>query len=156
MFPAAETVKPISTLDRVLDDLYWIGVSAGVGAGVGVLLAGLLNATPLGRAAGVVLAAAAGGLFGFLVDNLDEIAGGALGGILGAAAAAIVALGTLRRGGTRAGTAAIFGLGGIAVAALAFVPAVGYLEALGLPLVAARLRKRGGERYAGLRILARD
>jgi len=33
---------------------------------------------------------------------------------------------------------------------------LGYVEALGLPALAARLRKRGGERYAGLRILARD
>jgi hypothetical protein len=140
----------------VLRDLYWIGVSAGVAAGVGVLLAGLLNATPLGRAAGVVLAAAAGVLFGLLVDNLDEAVGGGVGGILGAAAAATIAVGTLRRGGTRGGTAAIFGLGGVAVALLAFVPALGYLEALGLPALAARLRQRGGERYAGLRILARD
>ena len=140
----------------VLGDLYWIGVSAGVGAGVGVLLAGLLNATPLGRVAGIVLAAAAGVLFGLLVDNLDEAVGGGIGGILGAFAAATIALGTLRRGGTRGGTAALFGLGGIAVAALAFVPALGYVEALGLPALAARLRQRGGERYAGLRILARD
>jgi hypothetical protein len=140
----------------VLSDLYWIGVSAGVAAGVGVLLAGLLNATPLGRVAGIVLAAAAGVLFGLLVDNLDEAVGGGIGGTLGALAAATIALGTLRRGGTRAGTAALFGLGGVAVAALAFVPVLGYVEALGLPALAARLRQRGGERYAGLRILARD
>ncbi len=140
----------------MLGDLYWIGVSAGVAAGVGVLVTGLLNATPLGRVAGVVLAAASGVLFGLLVDNIDEAVGGGLGGILGALAGATIAFGTLRRGGTRAGTAALFGLGGLAVAALAFVPGLGYVEALGLPALAARLRQRGGERYAGLRILARD
>ena len=44
----------------------------------------------------------------------------------------------------------------IVVAALALIPGVGYLEALALPALGARLRRRGGERYAGLRILARD
>ena len=45
--------------------------------------------------------------------------------------------------------------GGV-VAALGLIPGVGYLEALALPALGARIRRRGGERYAGLRILARD
>jgi hypothetical protein len=44
----------------------------------------------------------------------------------------------------------------LALAALAFVPALGYLEAAAVPLVGGRLRRRAGSRYAGLRILARD
>jgi hypothetical protein len=44
----------------------------------------------------------------------------------------------------------------VVVAALAFVPVVGYLEALALPAFAARLRRRAPERYAGLRTLAKD
>jgi hypothetical protein len=36
------------------------------------------------------------------------------------------------------------------------VPALGYLEAVALPALAARLRRRSPERYAGLRTLARD
>jgi hypothetical protein len=35
------------------------------------------------------------------------------------------------------------------------VPALGYLEALALPVLAARLRRRMPERYAGLRTLAK-
>jgi hypothetical protein len=43
----------------------------------------------------------------------------------------------------------------VAVAALAFVPVVGYLEAVVVPALAARLRRRTAERYAGLRSLAK-
>ena len=44
----------------------------------------------------------------------------------------------------------------VVTAALAWVPVVGYVEALTLPWVAARIRRRAPERYAGLRSLARD
>jgi hypothetical protein len=44
----------------------------------------------------------------------------------------------------------------VILAALAFVPLVGYLEAVLLPAAAARLRGRAGKRHAGLRILAKD
>ncbi len=44
----------------------------------------------------------------------------------------------------------------VVLAALALVPAVGFLEALGVPALAARLRRRSPERYEGLRTLARD
>jgi hypothetical protein len=43
----------------------------------------------------------------------------------------------------------------LVVAGLAWIPAVGYLEALALPALAARLRRRAPERYAGLRTLAK-
>ena len=42
----------------------------------------------------------------------------------------------------------------MAVALLALVPLVGYLEFLALPVLAIRLRRRRPERYAGLRTLA--
>jgi hypothetical protein len=42
------------------------------------------------------------------------------------------------------------------LAGLAFVPVLGYLEALLLPVLAARLRARANKRHAGLRILAKD
>jgi hypothetical protein len=64
--------------------------------------------------------------------------------------------GTLQRGGTRVGTATLVGLGAIVLAALALIPGVGYAEAVVIPALATRLRRRNGERYAGLRILARD
>jgi uncharacterized membrane protein len=62
----------------------------------------------------------------------------------------------LRRGGTWLGTAAFIGLAAVVLAALAWIPAVGYLEVAVVPALAARLRGRAPERYAGLRSLARD
>jgi hypothetical protein len=67
-----------------------------------------------------------------------------------------VVRGALRRGGTTGGTGILVGLAGVGLAALALVPVVGYLEAIGIPAFAARLRRRQPERYAGLRSLARD
>ena len=64
--------------------------------------------------------------------------------------------GTLGRGGTRGGTAALGVLAGLLLALLALVPVVGLLEAVGVPVVAARARKRRPARHAGLRSLARD
>ena len=43
-----------------MGDWYTIGLALGIGAALGVLFAGLLSSTPLGRAAAVVLAGAAG------------------------------------------------------------------------------------------------
>jgi hypothetical protein len=48
------------------------------------------------------------------------------------------------------------GLASLLLAALALIPVVGFLEAVGLPAFGARARRREGERYAGLRSLARD
>ena len=65
-------------------------------------------------------------------------------------------LGTTNRSGARFGPAVFFGIAALVIAALAWVPVVGYLEALVVPALAARLRRRAPERYAGLRSLARD
>jgi hypothetical protein len=43
----------------------------------------------------------------------------------------------------------------VVLAGLAFVPVVGYIEAVLVPALAARARRRAGERYAGLRTLAK-
>ena len=67
------------------------------------------------------------------------------------AAAATVAWIALRRL-SRAAFPAAF----LAFAALAFVPIVGYVEAVTTPLVGERLRRRAGEKHAGLRVLAKD
>jgi hypothetical protein len=63
--------------------------------------------------------------------------------------------GALRRGGTAGGTAALVAVAALVAAGLAWIPVVGYLEALALPAFAARLRRREPERYAGLRTLAK-
>jgi hypothetical protein len=105
---------------------------------------------------GVALAAVAAIAVGFLVWNWPEAVGGAVGALCGAIGAMPLVAGALRRGGTRGGTAALLGLASLAGAALAFVPVVGYLEALAVPLLGLRLRRRAPDRHAGLRSLARD
>jgi hypothetical protein len=139
-----------------MGDWYTIGLALGLGIALGTLFAGVLSATPLGRAAAVVLAAAAGALAGTLVEDWTELVAGGAGGAVGAAGAAIVVAGALRRGGTRAGLALIVGAVALGLAALAFVPVAGYLEAVVLPFLAVRLRRTQAERYAGLRTLAKD
>jgi hypothetical protein len=137
-------------------DWYWIGVCAGLGVGIGVLLAGLLAGTRTAVTAALVLAAGAGVAVGFGIGEWDEAVGGGAGGTLGAIGAAHVVAGTLRRGGARFGTAVFLAVPALVLAALAWVPAMGYLEAVLVPALAARLRGRAPERYAGLRSLARD
>src|SRR5438105_1187572 len=140
---------------------YWIGVCAGLGAGIGVLLAGLAGATRAALIAAGVVALAAGAGAGYAIDRWQpgswgDVVAGILGGLAGALGAATIVRGALRRGGTRGGTATLVALGALAVAGLAWVPALGYLEVLALPTFAARLRRRAPERYAGLRTLAKD
>jgi hypothetical protein len=136
---------------------YWIGVSAGLGAAAGVFIAGLSARAAV--VAGAVAAAAGVGL-GFAIDawqpgGWGDVAAGAAGGLLAALGAAVIVRGALRRGGTRGGTAVLVAGAALIAAGLAWVPVVGYLEALALPLFAARLRRRQPERYAGLRTLAK-
>jgi hypothetical protein len=135
---------------------YWIGVCAGLGVGIGVLLAGFLAGTRTALIAALVLAAAAGVGVGLVIGEWNEAIGGAAGGVLGVVGAAQLVAGTLRRGGARFGTAVFVGLAALLLAALAWVPAAGYLEGVLVPTLAARLRRRAPERYAGLRSLAKD
>lgn len=139
-----------------MGDWYTIGTALGLGIAFGVLFAGLLAATRLGRLAAIVLAGAAGAVAGVLIEDWTELLAGGLAGLVGAAAAVVIVAGALRRGGTRLGIALIVGVSAIGLAALAFVPVMGYLEAIGLPALAARLRRTHAERYAGLRSLAKD
>ena len=139
-----------------MGDWYTIGLALGLGTALGTLFAGLLSSTPLGRIAAIVLAGAAGALVGFLIEDWTELLAGALGGVVGAASAAVIVSGAFRRGGTRSGLALIVAALAAGLAGLAFVPGAGYLEAVALPVLAARLRRTQADRYAGLRSLARD
>ena len=136
---------------------YWIGVSAGLGAAAGLLVAGVAA-----RAAAVAaaVATAAGLGLGFAVDawqpgGVGDWIVGAAGGLLGGLGALVIVRGALRRGGTPGGTAVLVAGAALLAGGLAFVPVLGYLEALALPALAARLRRRAPERYAGLRTLAK-
>ncbi|HUJ56026.1 MAG TPA: hypothetical protein VLW49_08585 [Gaiellaceae bacterium] len=140
---------------------YWIGVSAGLGAALGVLVAGAVGAvrTVLLASAVAALLAGAGlgwGIHEWQAGGWGDVGGGAAGGVLGLLGAAQIVAGALRRGGTRGGTATLVTGGALVAAGLAFIPVLGYLEALALPALALRLRRSQPERYAGLRTLARD
>ena len=139
-----------------MGDWYWIGVCAGLGVAIGVVLAALLGGARSRLAIALVLAGGAGVLVGLAIGEWDEAIGGGAGGVLGALGAAQVVTGTVRRGGTRFGIAVFAAIAAIALAALAWIPIVGYIEATVVPAFAARLRGRLPERYAGLRSLARD
>jgi hypothetical protein len=126
---------------------YWIGVAIGFGVAIGVFAGGVLGASSVGTVVAAVIAAALGGLAGWEIGGMGEIIGGAAG-------ASRLLQGTLRTGGTRAGTAVLLGAAAVVLAALALVPALGYLEAIAVPALGVRLRRRTPERYAGLRSLA--
>lgn len=133
---------------------YWIGVSAGLGAAIGVLVAGFAarGAAIVGLLAGAGVGYA---IHAWQPGSWADIVAAALGGALAGLGAAVIVRGALRRGGTRGGTAILVAGAALVAAGLAFVPVAGYLEALALPVFAARLRRRQPERYAGLRTLAK-
>jgi hypothetical protein len=141
---------------------YWIGVSAGLGAAVGILIAAAMGAAVrLVIVAAGVVAVLAGLAVGYGIDQWQPggwgdivlAAGGALAGLLGAVQ---TVSGALRRGGTRVGTATLVVGAAVLVAAVAWIPIAGYVVALALLALAALLRRARPERYAGLRTLARD
>jgi hypothetical protein len=123
-------------MDGLLD-WYLLGVALGLGVAAG---AGRLG----GRAArALAVAALVGGLvIAFFAGSAvwaGPFAGLALGVLF------------LRHLSREASLAATLGLG-----ALALVPALGYVESLGAPLLGRRLTRRAESRYAGLRVLAKD
>jgi hypothetical protein len=133
-------------------DWYTIGILVGLGASMGVAATGVLRRALVGLVVAVAVAVAIGLVFG----QWDEAIGGAVGAACGAIGSAPLVRGALRRGGTRGGTALLLTLAAVVGAGLAFVPVLGYLEALAVPALGARLRARAPERHAGLRSLARD
>jgi len=141
---------------------YWIGVSAGLGAAVGMLVAAWVGvAVRVVLVMAGVAAVLAGGLVGFGIDEWQpggwpDIALGAGGALAGILAAAPTVSGALRRGGSRIATGTLVVGAALVVAALAWVPVAGYAIAVALLALAVLLRRARPERYAGLRTLARD
>jgi hypothetical protein len=133
-------------------DWYSIGILVGLGASIGVASVGTLRRT----LPALVVAVAVAVVLGFAFAQWEEAVGGFVGAACGALGSAPLVSGTLRRGGTRGGTATLLALAALVGAALAFVPVVGYLEALAVPVLGARLRRRSPDRHAGLRSLAKD
>jgi uncharacterized transporter YbjL len=135
-----------------MGDWYTIGILVGVGAALGLAASGALRRVLVA----LVLSAAIAVAVGLVFAQWDEAAGGAIGALCGSLGSSPLVAGALRRGGTRGGTALILALAALVGAGLAFVPVVGYLEALAVPVLGARLRRRSPDKHAGLRTLARD
>ena len=135
-----------------MGDWYTIGILVGVGAALGVAATGVARRALVGLVPAIAIALA----IGFAFAQWDQAVGGLVGATCGALGSAPLVAGALRRGGTRGGTALLLGLVALAGAALAFVPVLGYLEAVAVPVLGARLRRRSPDTHAGLRTLARD
>jgi hypothetical protein len=135
-----------------MGDWYTIGILVGLGAALGVACTGALRRL----VAGAVVAAVTAVVIGFAFGQWDEAAGGLVGALCGAVGSAPLVSGTLRRGGTRGGTATLLAGMALVGAGIAFVPVAGYLEAAAVPLLGLRLRRRQPDRHAGLRSLAKD
>lgn len=131
---------------------YWIGVFVGLGTAIGVAFTAALNRMP----ASTLVSAVVSLVIGYLTIGWPEAVGGAVGAVCGAIGAGPLIAGALRRGGTRGATATLVGIAALLVAGLAFVPVLGYLEALAVLVLGLRLRRRSPDRHAGLRTLARD
>src|SRR6266545_4423995 len=125
-----------------MHELWLISISAGAGTALGVVAAALL-------------ALAVGGLLAWLVFDWKAAIAGAVGGALGGFGAGGFASGAVRRGGTVGGTGILLAAAAVVVFALALIPVVGFVEAIAVPALALRARQRAGEKYAGLRTLAK-
>src|SRR5256885_14930277 len=126
-----------------------IGVCAGLGVAAGVLLAAVFAGTRIALTAALVLAAGAGVAIGFALGQWDEAIGGGVGGVLGAIGSAQLVTGTMRRGGARFGNPLFVGLAAAVLAANAWVPNAGHLQAAALPPLPAPPRGRPPEPQAG-------
>jgi hypothetical protein len=134
---------------------YTIGLCLGLGLGLSVAITGILGTNVVGIGAAAVVGAALGGAIGLLIGDTAETIAGAIGGVLGALSAAAVVVGALRRGATRFGVGAYVGALGVLICLVALVPVAGYVIAVALPVLAARMRGRQAARFAGLRSLAK-
>ena len=135
-----------------MGDWYTVGILVGLGTALGVAGTGILRRALVAFVVAAVIAAA----IGLAIWQWDEALGGVAGAICGALGSSPLVAGALRRGGTRGGTATLIGLAALLAAGFAFVPVVGYLEAIAVPLLGLRLRRRAPDKHAGLRSLARD
>ena len=134
---------------------YTIGLCLGLGLGLSVAITGILGTNVLGIGAATVVGAVLGGAIGLVVAGTPETIAGAVGGVLGALSAAAVVVGALRRGATRFGVGAYMGALGVLICVIALIPVAGYVLAVALPILAARMRGRQAARFAGLRTLAK-
>ena len=136
-------------------EVWHLSLSAGGGAAIGIVLAGLLARTPRSAVLAGVVALAAGAVLAWVVFDWKAAIAAAAGGLLGGFGAGVFVRGAVQRGGTVSGTALLLAAAAVVAFALALIPIVGFLEAVVIPALALRARQRAGEKYAGLRTLAK-
>jgi len=136
-------------------ELWLIGIAAGIGVGLGLAAAGAFARSARAPVFAAAVALVGGGLIGWLVFDWRAGVAGAVAGALSGFGAGTFARGAVRRGGTSGGTAAIFVAAAVLSFALSFIPIVGFIEAIAIPVVGLRSRQRADEKYAGLRTLAK-
>ena len=134
---------------------YTIGLCLGLGLGLSVAITGILGSNVLGIGAAAIVGAVLGGAIGLLIGGTPETIAGAVGGVLGALAAAAVVVGRCDAARRGSELRAYMGALGVLVCLVALVPVAGYVLAVALPLLAARMRGRQAARFAGLRTLAK-
>jgi hypothetical protein len=138
-----------------MGDWYEIGITVGIGLAAGIAFAGVLAGLRFGFATTLLGATVVGIVAGLFVKGWIGAGGGVIGGVIGAVSAAAIVRGANRRGATIGGTAFLLVGAAIVVGLLALIPVVGYVEAVALPILAARRARSGPEKYAGLRSLAK-
>jgi hypothetical protein len=136
-------------------ELWLIGIAAGIGVALGLAAAGAFARSARAPLLAAAVALVGGGLIGWLVFDWKAGVVGALAGALGGFGAGTFARGAVRRGGTAGGTATILVAAAVLALAVSFIPIVGFIEAIAIPVIGLRSRQRGGEKYAGLRTLAK-
>jgi hypothetical protein len=138
-----------------MGDWYEIGITVGIGVAAGIAFAGVLAGLRFGIASTLLGSIVVGIVAGLLVHGWIGVAGGIAGAVIGSVSAATVVRGASRRGATVGGTAFLLLGAAVVVALLALIPVVGYVEAVVLPILAARRARRSPDKYAGLRTLAK-
>jgi len=138
-----------------MHEIWLIGIAAGAGAAFGVAAAGLLARSARAPLAAALIAAVAAGVLAWLVFDWKAAIAGAIAGALCGYGAGVFARGAVSRGGTTSGTAVLLIGAAVVVFALGLIPLVGFVEAVAIPAFALRARQRAGEKYAGLRTLAK-
>ena len=138
-----------------MGDWYEIGITVGIGVAAGIAFACALAGLRFGFATTLLGALAVGIFAGLLVKGWIGVGGGVVGAVIGAISAAAIVRGANRRGATLGGTTFLLFGAAVVVGLLALIPVFGYLEAVALPVVAARRARSGPEKFAGLRSLAK-
>jgi len=138
-----------------MHEVWLVSISAGAGTAIGVVAAGLLARFARVPLLAAIVGLVVGGALAWQVFDWKAGIAGAIAGALGGFGAGTFARGALTRGATAAGLAVLLFLAGLGLFALGLIPIVGFLEAVAIPVYASRTRRRAGEKYAGLRTLAK-